>query len=69
MRPVLGQDATTVRIGFHLPADGMSRPFQAQIQTADATEQTADRHQSPLLTTVHGVRGGRTTGHSPAIWR
>ena len=54
---MLGQDALAVGIGFDLPADGMSRPFQAQIQTADATEQTADRHQSPRLTTVHGVRG------------
>ena len=44
VRPVLGQDALAVGIGFNLPANGMPRPFQAQVQTTDAREERADGH-------------------------
>jgi|TARA_R100001086_G_scaffold116327_1_gene59652 hypothetical protein len=44
MRPVLGKHATAVGVGFDLPHDLMPRPFQAEVQSPDATEQGTDRH-------------------------
>ena len=45
VRPVLGKDTAAVGIGFNLPADGMPRPLQTQIQTADTGEEGSNCHQ------------------------
>lgn len=55
--PVSGEDSLAVVIELHLPHDLHARPFQAEVEAANAAEQGADAH-SHFLHSGLPCRGG-----------